>query len=172
MTKANSIANEERDESEAIEGMTLFERSVYAIAGLGALLIVGVVVAYWWTSRVPSRPPEVRADAVFLWAPAVGLPAPRRGDWLACWEENGETLCQLSDIDGSMEYEGEFIPYTHKGPIPTGELRIDLMKTRRNKVWVGKALVPLVCLENGDILIPASKYEEGVRLLQRLEQAH
>ncbi len=71
-----------------------------------------------------------------------------------------------------MEYKGEFIPYAHKGPIPADQLTIDSAKTRRNKVWVGKALVPLVCLENGDTLIPASKYDEGVRLLQRLEQIH
>jgi len=45
------------------------------------------------------------------------------------------------------------------------------MKTRDNKVWVGRALVPLVYLENGDILIPAAKFEDGVRLLQRLEQS-
>jgi hypothetical protein len=152
--------------------MTLLDNAVYFVAAIVAFLIVGVVGVYWWTNRVPSRPPGVRADAVFLWAPAVGLPAPRRGDWLACWEESGQILCQLSDIDGSVEYKGEFIPYDQRVPIPAGELRIDSMKTRRNKVWVGSALVPLVCLANGNILIPASKYEEGVRLLERREQIH
>ena len=44
------------------------------------------------------------------------------------------------------------------------------MKTRRGAVWIGEALVPLVYLENGDVLIPASKYEEGLQLLQRLEK--
>jgi len=151
--------------------MRLLEKAVYMVGALMAALIIGIVVAYWWTSRVPSRPAGVRANAVFLWAPAVGLPAPRRGDWLACWEEGEQTLCQLSDIDGSLEYKGAFIPFAHKGPIPAGELRIDSMKTRDNKVWVGRALVPLVYLENGDILIPAAKFEDGVRLLQRLEQS-
>ncbi len=101
----------------------------------------------------------------------LGVPAPRRGDWLACWEEKEQTLCQLNDIDGSMEYEGEFIPFGHKSRPTADQLRIDAMKTRRNKVWVGKALVPLVCLENGDILIPASKYAEGVELLMS-KQTH
>ena len=163
--------NAEND-NEASERMPLFEKAIYVAAGLVAFFIIGVVGAYWWTSRVPSRPAGVPANAVFLWAPAVGLPAPRRGDWLACWEESEQILCQLNDIDGSLEYKGEFLPYAHKRAIPADELKIDSVKTRRNKVWVGKALVPLVCLENGDTLIPASKYDEGVRLLLRLEQIH
>jgi hypothetical protein len=150
--------------------MTLLEKAVYVVAGMMATLIVGIMLAYWWTARVPSRPRGVRADAVFLWAPAVGLPAPRRGDWLGCWQESGQILCQLNDIDGSLEYKGEFVSYDHKGPTAAKDLRFDSMKTRRDAVWIGEALVPLVYLENGDILIPASKYEEGSRLLQRLEQ--
>ena len=47
--------------------MSLVERVVYAIAGVLAILIVGYAIGYWWTSRVPSRPSGVRADAVFLW---------------------------------------------------------------------------------------------------------
>ncbi len=71
-----------------------------------------------------------------------------------------------------MEYAGAFIPYARNGPISNGELRIDPMKSRLNAVKVGEVFVPLVYLESGEILIPASKYEEGVRLLQRLERTH
>jgi hypothetical protein len=147
--------------------MTLLERAVYLIAGLILLLATGFVFAYWWTSRVPSHPTGVRADAVFLWAPAVGLPAPRRGDWIACWEEAPSILCQLNNIDGTPEYKGEFVPYGENRSIPPTALKIDSEKTREDAVWVGDALVPLVHLQNGDILVPASKYDEGVRLLQK-----
>ena len=147
--------------------MSLLERATYAVAGILAALIVGYVIAYWWTGRVPSRPAGVRADAVFLWAPAVGLPAPRRGDWLACWRENQQTLCEVDNIDGSFEYKGEFVPFGEKELVSTSALKIDALKSRQNAVWVDHALVPLVCLESGEILIPASKYEEGVKLLER-----
>src|ERR1700726_4068247 len=120
--------------------MTLLEKAVYMVGAIMAVLIIGIVVAYWWTTRVPSRPDEVRADAVFLWAPAVGLPAPRRGDWLACWEEGQQILCQLNDIDGKLEYKGEFVRYGAKGPIPASVLKINSIKTRDDKVWVGEAL--------------------------------
>jgi hypothetical protein len=147
--------------------LTLLEKVVYIVGAIMAALIIGIVVAYWWTTRVPSRPDGVRADAVFLWAPAVGVPAPRRGDWLGCWEEGQQILCQLNNIDGRLEYKGEFVLYSAKVPIPPSTLKIDSIKTRWDAVWVGGALVPLVYLQSGDILVPAVKYDEGVRLLQR-----
>ncbi len=151
--------------------MTLLEKAVYFIAGLVLFLVAGLIFAYWWTSRIPGRPTGVHADAVFLWAPAVGLPAPRRGDWIACWEESQHILCQLNNIDGTLEYKGEFLPYREKRSIPPSGLRIDAEKTRQDAVWVGDALVPLVCLKTGDILVPVVKYDESVRLLQQRGRA-
>jgi hypothetical protein len=146
--------------------MTLLEKSIYLAAGLILLSVVVFAGAYLWTSRVPSRPVVVRSDAVFLWAPPVGLPAPRRGNWLSCWEESQRVLCQLNNIDGALEYKGEFTEYRGKGPISPSELIIDSEKTRDDKVWIGGALVPLVYLRSGDILVPAAKYDESMRLLQ------
>src|SRR2546421_1171471 len=152
--------------------MTQSERAVYFVAATVALLIVGAIGAFWWAGTVPSRPKGVAANAVFLWAPHVGLPAPKRGWWMACWENAGRNYCKLSGIDGNPEFEGEFVPYGRKGPFQADQLRIDPTKTREQKVWVGSALVPLVHLENGQVLIPASKYEEGVRLLEQLNPNH
>ena len=146
--------------------MTPLEKSVYLISGLILFMVIGLAAAYWWTTRVPSLPAGVRADAVFLWAPAVGLPAPRRGNWLSCWEENQHILCQLNKIDGTFEYKGEFAEYREKRLIPPGELKIDSEKTCDDHVWVGDALVPLVYLQSGDVLVPAMKYDESVRLLR------
>jgi hypothetical protein len=64
--------------------MTLLEKALYAIAAAGVSLILIIVGAFWWANTVPGRPKNVAANAVFLWAPYVGLPAPRRGWWLAC----------------------------------------------------------------------------------------
>jgi hypothetical protein len=149
--------------------MSLFEKVVYTGGAITALLIAGVVSAYWWAGTVPSRPNMVAANAVFMWAPYLGVPGPRRGSWLLCWENAGHTRCKLSDVDGKTEYEGEFVPYGDKGPLGADQLKIDPEKSRDLKVWVGRALVPLVYLQNGKVLIPANKYEEGRRLLEHLE---
>src|SRR3954471_1801267 len=147
--------------------MTQSERVIYFVAAAAVLVLVGTIGAFWWAGTVPSRPKGVAADAEFLWAPHVGLFGPRRGWWLSCWEDAAHNRCKLSDVDGNTEYEGEFIPYGDKSPVNADELKIDTEKTRDNKVWVGSALVPLVFLQNGKVLIPASKYEEGARLLQQ-----
>ena len=133
-----------------------------------ALCIGGIVVGYWWSNTIPSRPKGVSANAVFLWAPYVGLPATRRGWWISCWEEPGHNRCRLSGMKGNTEHEGEFVPYGHKGPVPADQLKIDPNKTREYKVWVQDAFVPLVFLENEEILVPAGKYEEAARILNEL----
>jgi hypothetical protein len=160
-----------RDDN-ASGGMMLFEKAIYAVAVIAALLIIGLVGAYWWAGQIPSRPKGVAANAVFLWAPHVGFPGPRRGWWLSCSEDVGHNRCKLCDVDGNTEYEGEFVPYGDKGSVPTDQLKIDPEKTRDNKVWIGSALVPLVCLENGEVLIPASKYQDGARLLEQRKPNH
>jgi hypothetical protein len=152
--------------------MTMFEKTVMALAVVVIVLIIAAFGAFWWAGTVPSRPRGVAADAVFLWAPHVGLPAPKRGWWLACWEDAGHNRCKLSWINGSTEYEGEFIPYGHQGPLAADQLKIDSTKTGEETVWVGVVPVPLVYLENGEVLIPAGKYEEGVRLLEELKPRH
>jgi len=86
---------------------------------------------------------------------------------MACWPDSSRILCQLNNIDGTLEYQGEFLPYGKKRSIPPSAVRIDAEKTREDKVWVGEALVPLVYLQTGDILVPLVKYDESVRLLQR-----
>jgi hypothetical protein len=161
------IPNELMDQKKRVQ-MTLFDKAVYTLAAVAVILIVGLVVAYRVANTVPSRPKGVAHNAEFLWAPAVGFPGglPRRGWWLTCWENAGHDYCMLNDIDGNTEYEGEFIPYANRNAMPTDQLEIDAGKTTEHKLWIGSALVPLIYLKNGKVLIPASKYEEGVRLLK------
>ncbi|HXU21773.1 MAG TPA: hypothetical protein VN788_14410 [Verrucomicrobiae bacterium] len=137
------------------------------------LLLIGVTYgAFWWAGKVPRRPKQVAANAVFLWAPSVGLSAPKRGWWLSCTEDAGQNRCTLSDIKGNTEYEGEFLSSNGKGPVPADQLKIDTRRTLDDKVWAGSVLVPLVFLENGTILIPASKYQEGMHLLKQAQPNH
>lgn len=101
-------------------GMTRIEKAVYAFAGVLALLIAGVFAAYWWANTVPGRPKAIAERAVFLWAPYVGFPAPRRGWWISCSEDAGHNRCTLTDVDGRTEYEGEFVLDDAQGPVPSG----------------------------------------------------
>ncbi len=97
--------------------MTLFEKATYAVATGMALLLIGLVATYWWAGQIPSKPKGVAANAMFLWAPHLGFPGPRRGWWLSCWEEGGHNRCMLNNVNGEAEYDGEFIPFGQKGPI-------------------------------------------------------
>lgn len=149
--------------------MTQSERAIYFVATAMVIALLGTIGAFWWAGTIPRRPKAVAANATFLWAPHVGLPGPRRGAWLSCSEDAGHNRCHLYDIDGQIEYEGEFALYGDKGSIPSDQLKIDAEKTGDKNVWIGTELVPLVFLQNGKVLIPATKYEEGVRLLQRIK---
>lgn len=151
--------------------MTLLVKAVYAIAVGLAILLIGLAVAYWRAGQIPNRPKDIAANAVFLWAPHLGVPGPRRGWWLSCWYDAGGDHCRLSNVQGITEYEGEFVLDSDKGSVPSDQLIIDVDETSDNKVWVGSALVPLVFLRNGKVLIPASRYEEGMRLLKQVRPA-
>lgn len=146
--------------------MTGRTKTAVVLGAVGVVLVLGIIGAYWRSNTVPSKPKGISADAVFLWAPYVGVPGPRRGWWLYCQQKlNGRIWCTVSEIDGATKYEGEFIPY-QKGVIAASDVqKIDPIKSRELGVWIDHKNVPLVFLENGEILIPASKYDEGRRLL-------
>lgn len=142
--------------------MTSSEKVVTGILGVLLAGILSVIVGYWWSNTVPSRPRSVAPNAAFLWAPHVGLPAPRRGWWLACWEDRGSDRCRLSNIGGVTEFEGDYVPYNEKGPLPLERLQIAARKTERaTKFWIGGALVPLVHLKDGSVLIPVVRLKQG-----------
>jgi hypothetical protein len=112
----------------------LFEKALYIVGAIGSLLIIGVAAAYWWANTVPMHPKGVSPTAVFLWAPYVGFPGPRRGSWIACSEQARQNRCTLNEIDGTIEYEGGFVPYGRKDAINADQLKIDPVKSRDYKV--------------------------------------
>ena len=138
------------------------------ISVIALSIVIGLAFAgsYWWANTVPLRPSGVTLNAVFLWAPYVGLPGPRHGIWLGCWTDQGGTtdLCRLTNQDGSVMYEGVFVSLS-KIAVRQGQLEIDGDKSRENRVWVGDVLVPLVHLKSGGVLLPLDRFEESVRLL-------
>ena len=132
--------------------------------------VIAIVVScgsyyFWWAGRPPRRPKGLDQNAIFLPAPAVGLPAHKRGWWLSCWEVAGVDHCRQSDTDGATAYEGEFAPNQHTAR--SSELEIDTDKTQNAGLFLmveGRA-VPLIYLKDGAVLVPAAKYAEGLRVL-------
>lgn len=133
------------------------------------LVVMYVVGQFWWAGVTPRRPSALPADAAFLWAPYRDIPKAVKGIWLNCWQDPaGRDQCRVSRQNGSLIYQGEFIPYKRNAPVPARELIIDPVKSREYVFGVGDGpceVVPLVFLTGGQVLIPGSKYEEGLKQL-------
>jgi hypothetical protein len=155
------------------KGILMKKLIVLFLGSIGALFLV-IVGAYWWSNTFPKRPPDVSANAVFLWAGSVGLPSPRRGNWVECWVDQIDkaNVCRFTDMAGHVYYEGAFLPDRGNGLIPPHDLRI---RSRFTSDWapivpVGNTYVPLLCLQNGRVLIPKENYLEGKQKLDQLRQ--
>lgn len=145
---------------------------ILAIVGASVLVIVG---AYWWANIPPKRPQNVSSDAVFLWAGHLGLPAAKHGTWIECWvdTDNGVNRCKLTNMDGTVAYEGIFVANTGKAPVVPYNLKILSEQTGQSvDLWVRikGQLIPLVFLKNGSVLIPKDAYQEGMAKLDHLHQ--
>jgi len=76
-------------------------------------------------------------------------------------------------MDGSVNYEGVFLPDTGKTPVPQSDLIIKSEQTSQSvDLWVrvGEHFVPLVFLQNGTVLIPKDAHDEGLTKLNHLRQ--
>ena len=145
---------------------------VAAVVGAAILALAG---AYWWSNVPPKRPKDVPADAVFLWAGHLGLPAPKHGTWIKCWTDTakGVNQCKLTEMDGRVTYEGVFLADTGKTPVQQSDLTILGEQTSQSvNLWVRSQgqLVPLVFLKNGTVLIPKDAYQDGLTKLEQLRK--
>ncbi len=139
---------------------------------LALMVFVAVIAgAYWWTTRIPSRPNSISADAVYLWAPHVGFPRSPKGIWLSCRIVSRTPVirCALIENTGSLSYEGDFELANQISYIGAEELIIDTEKTRRDWLNVRGIPVPLIYLKNGKILLPKEAREQALRMLKQLE---
>jgi hypothetical protein len=148
--------------------------TVLFLASIGALFLV-ILGAYWWSNTPPRRPSDVSANAVFLWAGHLGLPAPKHGTWIACWTDtaNGVNKCRLTEMDGTPRYEGIFLADTGRNPVPESDLNIEAEPTSDVTHWVrlgGLRGAPLVFLKDGTVLIPKDAYQDGTAKLEHLRQ--
>lgn len=148
-------------------------KNILAVVILSGAVVV-IVGAYWWANVPPKRPDGMSANAVFLWAGHLGLPAPKHGTWIECWvdEANDVNKCRLYEMDGTPFYEGVFLADTG-GAVSKSNLQIESEITSNRSNWVnlgGLRGAPFVFLKNGVVLIPKDGYQEGAAKLLHLHQ--
>lgn len=99
-----------------------------------ALAFASVKAAYWWSNVPPKPPSRVSRNAVFLWAGHLGLPAPKHGTWLECWTDTSDVnKCRLTNMDGTVAYEGVYLPDKGITPVSQSDLRILSEETSSHK---------------------------------------
>jgi hypothetical protein len=138
------------------------------ISVIGLVVVIGIFCAYWWANTPPDRPRGVSANAVWLWAPAVGLPAPKRGMWVSCIvnPQDKRPHCQTHDKNGRLKYAGSFaLQKVSKATVEGQGMEIDVGKMSfLLSVFIDQELVPLVVLKNGDVLIPTAAFDQGLEI--------
>ena len=139
---------------------------ILKIIGVAALLVLACGIAtLWWLDRPPQRPPNLSADALFIERPNVPFKVGHTGEWLDCWfdEREGAARCKLTNMNGWLEFEDVFIPYSGQARVSKADLVLDRRGT--GTVWGGAygkgSHYPIVYLTNGDILLPRSEYERA-----------
>ena len=160
---------------EALLKVKTVGKVVMIAAAVVGTAVLALMVAYWWTNIPPKRPRDVPADAVFLWAGHLGLPAPKHGTWIKCWTDTakGVNLCKLTEMDGRVAYEGIFWADTGRNPVPESDLIIESERTSDVTHWVrlsGLYGAPLVFLKSGIVLIPKDAYQDGLKKLEQLRK--
>ena len=133
------------------------------ILGVVTIAFVIFLLLMWWGSRIPKRPSNISSRSVFLERGSVPFKLSTHGDWLECWEDSTATVdrCRLADEKGAIKFEDVFLLYEGPSPVPEKDLTFDVDKTRTLHYGVKGISLPVIFLQNGQILLPQSDYEWG-----------
>jgi hypothetical protein len=132
-------------------------------------VIVGTVIilaafALWWVGHKPRRPRTVSSNALYVLPNNVPFRLHKTGYWLECWfdQHENDDRCKLSDENGNGAFEDVFLPCVGQTPLPQSELAF---KRLTGDTWTqspdGRINVPVVYLDNGQILLSRSLYAEA-----------
>ncbi len=133
---------------------------------LGTVIFVALVML-WWEGHHPRRPRTVSSNALYVLPNNVPFTLHKTGYWLDCWFDQAANVdrCKLTDEKGTGSFEDVFLPCVGQTPLPQSQMVL-------NAKWTGDAWtrspdktinVPVVKLENRQILLPKSFYAEAKR---------
>jgi hypothetical protein len=122
------------------------------ITAVTALLFLGMLTI-GCKGNMPKHPVGVPAKA-------TPIAIPHGYDWDYCWVDKTTDVnrCQIFNGNGVLMYDGIFLRYEGTGTIPEESLRIS---QKGGEEWVE--------LQDGDILIPKSDYEQIKRVIDWLK---
>ena len=132
-------------------------------------VIVGTVIilaafALWWVGHKPRRPHTVSPNALYVLPNNVPFRLHKTGYWLECRFDQHENVdrCKLSDENGNGAFDDVFLPCVGQTPLPQSEL---VFKWGTGDTWTQspdkRINVPVVYLDNGQILLSRSLYAEA-----------
>lgn len=122
-----------------------------------ALLVVQSTGCSWSDQPVLleyRRPTNVAANAVLVQLAKGGV-------WQRCWVDSAtrKNRCQIFNWKGGLLYDETFLPYDQGSTVGLSDLRIPKYVPAVGPDWV--------CLENGRILLPESRFEQLKAFLDR-----
>ena len=133
-------------------------------------VVVGTVITLaaamiWWEGHTPRRPRNVSSNALYVLPNNVPFTLNKTGYWLECWFDKQASVdrCKLTDDKGTVYFDDVFLPCEGQTPIPQSEL---VFKPRwTGRVWTRSngVNVPVVYLEDSQVLLPQSFYAEAKR---------
>jgi hypothetical protein len=132
-----------------------------------AMVIILAAVSLWWEGSKPRRPHTVSSNALYVLPNNVPFAWHKTGYWLDCWFDKQVSVdrCKLTDEKGTGSFEDVFLPCVGQTPLPQSELVFNTRLT--GEIWTrspGKGInVPVVHLENGQVLLPQSLYAGAKR---------
>ena len=123
-----------------------------------AVLGVVLLVRHGASALTPAVP-QGMPNAVFI--PAGYNPADNemKGEWIACnnHPEEGTVHCRVTDGQGTVIFQGEFLPLDGSPAMPSDQLRI--ATSGKADIWVEGPTeagpVPVIPLANGELLVPS-----------------
>jgi hypothetical protein len=132
--------------------------------GTAIILAAGALL---WLGHKPRRPRTVSANALYVLPNNVPFKLHKTGYWLECWLDQHANVdrCKLTDENGNGAFEDVFLPCVEQAPFSQRELVFDARWT--GDTWAQsqdrRVNVPIVYLEDHQILLPQSLYAEAKR---------
>lgn len=142
------------------------------VAATIIVVLVGLRIIIWWSHSTPRRPRDMPMNAIWIPVPPVVSDFSRSGNWLGCHVEGQSNRCLVTKSDGTVQYDGLFLPSEGIGPIPEERLRYNIKNTMYLWVYLNQCHtnVPVVHLQDGTVLLPEVGYQELKTWLDKVSE--